>query len=156
MGAESVVVVPDRPLAGIRRFQTTNGAAAFDDSGRWLVIGGVIGFVILDLIDESARHHCMEPGHVLSRLRVGEGRVTWSRIDVQRRDRTERSVALADDGALPTGLGPFADGDFRPHPPFVEWWEGWMSSGRRDAELAPLPDRRPPTRRSRRRRWSFR
>ena len=81
MGAESIVIVPDRPIAGVTRFHTTNGPAQLDPTGRWLIVEGVIGerpqSVQPDMGDHlgpAAFHHhvsCAVSVHLGSALLLG-------------------------------------------------------------------------------------
>ena len=140
MGAESVVIVPDRPVAGVTRFHTTNGQARFDPNSRWLIIEGVIGFVAVRLDDGAVAHYQDPAGAFIGSWSVSAETLEWrqGRTEADRRD--VRSIPLDEiRGRWQPGLGPFADGEFQPHRPFVDRWDEWSASGGRDEALGALP-----------------
>ena len=139
-GAESVVVVPDRPIGGVSRFLTTNGQALFDPNGRWLIIEGVKGFVALNLQDDSVSHFSVPEGSLIGSWSIAGGVLEWKQVRFDSSNQEVRSLALDEIGIRwEPGLGPFSDGEFQPDEPVVGDWDEWDSSGDRANAMLPLP-----------------
>lgn len=140
MGAESVVVVPDRAVAGVTRFHTTNGQARFDPNGRWLIIEGVVGFVAVRLDDGSVAHYQDPDGAFIRGWAISGGVLEWKQSRTDSSHTESKSVPLDEIRARwHPGLGPFSDGAFQPDASFVGKWDLWVSSGSRESTMLPLP-----------------
>ncbi len=140
MGAESVVIVPDRAVAGVSRFHTTNGQARFDPNGRWLIIEGVVGFVAVRLDDGSVAHYQDPDGAFIGAWTISGGVLEWKQSRTSSSHTESRSVPLDEIRARwQPGLGPFADGSFQPDVKFVATWDRWAATGKRESAMLPLP-----------------
>ena len=139
-GAESIVVVPDRPVGGVKRFLTTNGQALFDPNGRWLIVEGVKGFVAHNLQDESVSHFADPDGALIGSWSIAGGVLEWKQARPDSSHHEVRSLALDEIGIRwEQGLGPFSNGVFQPDEPFAGDWDEWHSSGDRADTMLPLP-----------------
>ena len=140
MGAESVVIVPDRLVAGIGRFHTTNGRARFDPNGRWLIIEGVVGFVALNLDDGSVAHYADPTGAYVGSWSITAGVLEWKQGRSGSEMREQFACPLDEIRVRwNPGLGRFSDGTFQPDGAFVTKWDRWASSGDRAKAMLPIP-----------------
>ena len=140
MGAESVVLIPDSPIAGVTRFHTTNGQARFDPSGHWLIIEGVVGFVAVNLVDGSIAHYQGVDGGLIGAWSIVGGVLEWKQVRPGSSTREVNSCPLDEIRARwQPGFGPFADGIFQPDDAFVRKWDRWSNDGDRDRVMLPLP-----------------
>jgi hypothetical protein len=140
IGAESIVIVPDRPVAGVSRFHTTNGEARFDPNGRWLIIEGVIGFVAVNQVDGSVANYVDPAGAFIGSWSIVGGELAWREVRAGSRGAVKKSILLDEIRARwSPGLGQFSDGVFQPQRSFIERWDEWDRSGNRAMTMLPLP-----------------
>ena len=140
MGAESIVIVPDRPIAGVTRFHTTNGQAQFDPTGRWLIVEGVIGFVAVNLQSGSIAHYTDASGAYIGSWSIAGGVLEWKQVRPGTTSGEVKSLPLDEITARwQPGLGLFSDGTFQPDEKFVAKWDKWANSGSRSTAMLPLP-----------------
>lgn len=139
-GAESIVIVPDRPIAGVSRFHTTNGAATIDPTGTWLIIEGVIGFVAHNLSDGTTAHYEPDTGALIAGWSLQGGVLEWKEVRAGSATREVKSCALDEIRARwAPGLGRFSEGVFQPDDAFTAKWDRWSQGGGRAKALLPLP-----------------
>ena len=113
MGCRTIVFVPDRPLGGVSRFQTTNGVAFFTPDGNGLFLHDACVILFVDLGTESVFHREAADEQLYANVRV-EGDSLAYEVSDGRGNRTPADpFPLADVASVfEPGLGRVEDGRF--------------------------------------------
>jgi len=113
MGCRTLEFVPDRPLAGVSRFRTTNGAAFFTPAGDGLVIHDACVILFFDLAGDRVFHFATEKRQLVEDVRLEGGALAFDLSDGRGSRAPAPPVSLADiSSVLAAGPGRVADGRF--------------------------------------------